>query len=91
MVARSALDTPHDLVPLRCLKIIAFIRYTLPEKKILIYGGRDQNLGELHAMVFYAGARVIMTGNYLTREGRTLDKDLEIINAPGLKPRKKLG
>jgi biotin synthase len=84
-------ESMHNLTPLKCLKIIAFFRYALPDKEILICGGRDQNLGELHPMVFYAGASGIMTGNYLTREGRTLEKDLDMIRMLGFKTRKKTG
>jgi len=82
-------ESMHNLTPLRCLRIIAFFRYALPDKEILICGGRDQNLGELHPLVFYAGASGIMTGNYLTREGRTLDRDLDMLRTLGLRPRNK--
>jgi biotin synthase len=79
----------HTLSPLRCLKIIAFFRYFLPDKDILICGGREFNLRELHPMVFYAGASGIMTGNYLTTEGMTLQKDLELIERLGFETREK--
>jgi len=82
-------ESIHNLTPMRCLKIIALFRYVLPNKEIIICGGREQNLGELHPMIFYAGASAIMTGNYLTREGRTLEKDLEMINSLGFKTREK--
>jgi biotin synthase len=82
-------ETMHNLTPLKCLKIIALFRYVLPDREIIICGGREQNLGELHPMIFYAGASGIMTGNYLTREGRTLDKDLDMIHSLGFKTRKK--
>jgi len=82
-------ESMHNLTPVRCLKIIAFFRYILPDKEIIICGGREQNLGELHPMVFYAGASGIMTGNYLTREGRTLDKDIGMIHRLGFKIREK--
>jgi biotin synthase len=79
----------HYLTPLFCLKIIAFFRYFLPDKEIRICGGREYNLGELHPLVFYAGASAIMTGNYLTTEGRTLEKDLEMIERLGFSVREK--
>jgi biotin synthase len=85
--------TPYEamrrLTPLKCLKIVALFRYVLPDKEIIICGGRVQNLQDLHPMIFYAGASAIMTGNYLTREGRTLEKDLEMIKWLGLRTRKK--
>jgi biotin synthase len=82
-------ESMHNLTPLRCLRIIAFFRYALPDKEILICGGREQNLGELHPLVFYAGASGIMTGNYLTREGRTLERDLDMLRMLGLRTRTK--
>jgi len=82
-------ESMHTLTPLKCLKIIALFRYVLPDREIIICGGREQNLGDMHSMIFYAGASGIMTGNYLTREGRTLDKDLDMIRSLGFKTRKK--
>jgi biotin synthase len=84
-------EAMHNLTPMKCLKIIALFRYVLPGNEIIICGGREQNLGDLHSMIFYAGASAIMTGNYLTREGRTLDKDLDMIYGLGFKTRKKAG
>ncbi|MBI9074408.1 MAG: biotin synthase BioB [Desulfatibacillum sp.] len=70
--------------PLRCLKIIALLRYVLGDKEIVICGGRTANLGELHPLVFYAGASGIMTGNYLTAPGRNPGEDQTMISALGL-------
>jgi biotin synthase len=82
-------ESMYNLTPLRCLKIIAFFRYFLPAKEIIICGGRGYNLGELHPMIFYAGASGIMTGNYLTTEGRSLEDDLEMIDTLGFNVRDK--
>jgi biotin synthase len=82
-------ESMNNLTPLGCLKIIAFFRYLLPDKEIIICGGRDQNLAELNPLVFYAGASGIMTGNYLTREGRTLSRDMVLIHSLGFEIRKK--
>ena len=80
--------TPYEsintLTPSKCLKIIAFFRYFLPHKQIVICGGREKNLKELHPLIFYAGASGTMTGNYLTTDGRSLDDDLEMIKQLGL-------
>lgn len=75
------------LTPLRCLKVIAILRYALPEVDILVCGGRMANLGELHPFVFMAGASGIMTGNYLTTTGRTLEDDLAMIGRLGMRLR----
>ena len=75
----TPLERSNNLTPLRCLKIIALFRYVLPKKEIIICGGRENNLRHLHPMVFYAGASGIMTGNYLTTKGRSLEDDLEML------------
>jgi biotin synthase len=75
--------------PLRCLKIIALFRYVLPTTEIIICGGREDNLKELHPLVFFSGASGIMTGNYLTAEGRSLEDDLALLQRLGLSVRKK--
>jgi len=77
------------LSPLRCLKIIALFRYVLPNTQIIICGGREANLKELHPLVFFAGASGIMTGNYLTATGRNLADDLETIHRLGFSAEKK--
>ncbi len=82
-------ESLNNLTPLRCLRIIAFFRYFLPAKEIIICGGRQYNLGELHPMVFHAGASGIMTGNYLTTEGRPLLKDIDMIGKLGFVIRRK--
>lgn len=80
--------TPYELIntltPAKCIKIIAFFRYFLPQKQIIICGGREKNLKELHPLIFYAGASGTMTGNYLTTDGRSLDDDLEMLKQLGL-------
>lgn len=78
-------ENAHDLTPLKCLRIIALFRYVLPEKEIIICGGRRKNLGQLHSMIFYAGASGIMTGDYLTVEGSPLKNDMEMLKQLKLK------
>ena len=71
------------LTPERCLRIIAFFRFYFPQKDILICGGRMENLKEQHEKVFDAGASGIMTGDYLTRKGRTYQEDMDMITRLG--------
>jgi biotin synthase len=85
----TPMEKDASLTPLRCLKLIALFRFVLPDKEILICGGRESNLKELHPLVFYAGASGIMTGNYLTATGRTLESDLLMLAHLGLTVRKK--
>lgn len=74
---------------LRCLKIISLFRFVMPDKDIFICGGREDNLKKSHPLIFEAGASGIMTGNYLTTEGRQLDDDLALLDRLGLVPRPK--
>ncbi|MGQ9483464.1 MAG: biotin synthase BioB [Desulfosoma sp.] len=75
--------------PLQCLKIIAILRFVLPDKELIICGGREYRLKELHPLVFLAGASGIMTGNYLTTKGRNYDADRELLALMQLRPRPK--
>jgi biotin synthase len=84
----TPLGKANNLSPLRCLKIIALFRYVLPKKEIIICGGRVNNLRHLHPMIFYAGASGIMTGNYLTTKGRSLQDDLKMLAELKLRVRK---
>ncbi len=76
-----------SLTPMKCWKIIAVMRYVLPDKEIIVCGGREHNLGALHPLVFYAGASGVMTGDYLTTRGRTLTDDLALLESLEMSPR----
>jgi biotin synthase len=82
----TPLQVGANLTPLRCLKIIAMFRFVLPDTPIFICGGREANLKELHPLVFHAGASGIMTGNYLTTSGRSLESDLAMLEMLGFRP-----
>ncbi|MBN1140624.1 MAG: biotin synthase BioB [Deltaproteobacteria bacterium] len=86
-ISGTPLEGASFLTPWRCLKIIALFRFVLPDREILICGGREHNLRSLHPLVFTAGASGIMTGNYLTTEGRQLKDDLEMLRDLGFQPR----
>ena len=83
----TSLEGKNDLTPLRCLKIKSIMRYVLPDKDIIICGGRTANIKTLHPLVFQSSANGIMTGNYLTTEGNQLQEDLEMVNQLGFEPR----
>ncbi len=75
--------------PLRCLKIIAMLRFVLPETDILICGGRENALKDLHPLIFQAGASGVMTNDYLTTAGRPLEEDLRLMERLGFITRKR--
>ncbi|MFZ5571406.1 MAG: biotin synthase BioB [Thermodesulfobacteriota bacterium] len=87
----TPLENRRDLTPLRCLKIIALLRYALPDRDILVCGGREANLQDLHPLIFFAGASGVMTGNYLTTTGVSLESDLAMLQRLGFTPRPKAG
>ncbi|MFA7061543.1 MAG: biotin synthase BioB [Pedobacter sp.] len=72
------------LSPMECLKIIAIYRFMLPEKKLMVCGGREKNLRELQSWIFMVGASGMMTGNYLTTPGRPPEQDRQMLTDLGL-------
>jgi biotin synthase len=76
-----------SLPPLDALHAIALFRFILPDKEIRICGGRGSALGQLHPLVFLAGADGFMIGNYLTRTGLDPEDDLRMIRDLGMEIR----
>jgi biotin synthase len=83
-VSGTPLADMCQLTPLACLHIIALYRFILPNVHITICGGRQLNLRELQSWIFLAGASGVMTGNYLTKEGRRPADDQRMIDDQGL-------
>ncbi len=83
----TPLEGPVRLTPRECLKIIALFRFMLPEKDIIVCGGREVNLRGLQPLIFAAGANGMMVGNYLTTKGRNPEEDIEMLKDLGLSPR----
>jgi biotin synthase len=83
-VPGTPLATMPQLTPLVCLHIIALYRLILPDRHITICGGRQRNLRELQSWIFMAGASGVMTGDYLTKEGRQPEDDRRMIEDQGL-------
>lgn len=71
--------------PLEALHAIALFRLVLPEKEIRVCAGRGAALGQLHPMIFMAGADGLMIGNYLTTTGLDPADDLRMIRDLGLR------
>ena len=80
--------TSPGISPLEALLTIAIFRMVLPDKRIILCGGRDLNLRELQTMMFEAGANAVMIGNYLTTSGRAPEIDLKLIEDLGLEASK---
>jgi biotin synthase len=80
----TPLEGVRELTPLDCIKIIAMLRLVLPEKDIVVCGGREVNLRDLQSMIFFAGANGMMVGGYLTTSGRDYRADVRMIEDLGL-------
>jgi biotin synthase len=85
----TPLGSREMLPPLEALKIIALLRFVLPDREIRVCGGRMQTLGDFHPFIFVAGADGLLSGNYLTTTGRSFEDDLELIRRQALRTEKK--
>lgn len=82
----TPLEGANHLTPEICLRIIAMFRLVMPERDIVVCGGRRYNLRDLQSMIFWAGANGLLIGDYLTTAGRETDDDLKMIADLGLEP-----
>lgn len=85
-VTGTPLQSRLPLAPLECLKIIAMLRFVMPDKSIRVCAGREQNLQDLQPLIFFAGADGLMIGNYLTTAGRNTAADMDMIRNLGFTP-----
>lgn len=82
----TPLAEKHNVTAEDCLAAIAVARLMMPTKELFVCGGREVNLGERLDQIFLAGANGTMVGNYLTTQGRGVEKDLQAIGQQGLVP-----
>lgn len=80
----TALADRPLLTPLEALQAVAAFRLTHPERAIIICGGRQTTLRSLSPLVFAAGANALMTGDYLTTQGRMPEEDRQMLADMGL-------
>jgi len=79
----TPLENIQAMPPLEALHSIALFRLLVPKKEIRICGGRGTALGQLHPMIFMAGADGFLIGNYLTTIGLNPADDLTTIRDLG--------
>lgn len=82
-ITGTPLENSKKLSPEECLKLIAIARLIMPEKPIIICGGREVNLGPMQELIFDAGATGMMVGDYLTTKGQSPSSDFEMIKRAG--------
>jgi biotin synthase len=80
----TPLANVRAIPPLEALLSIALFRLILPAKEIRVCAGRGPALGQLHPLIFAAGADGFMIGNYLTTSGLDPSQDLAMIRHLGL-------
>ena len=83
----TRLENQPLLQPMDALRSIALFRFINPKKDITICGGREVTLRDYQSWVFIAGANGLMTGDYLTTQGRNIPMDMEMIREMGLEQR----
>jgi biotin synthase len=80
----TALQDLSTMKPIEILKTIAIFRIILQIPDIMVCGGREMNLRDLQSWIFQAGANGMMSGGYLTTNGRDIITDKKMINDLGL-------
>lgn len=80
----TKLGNSKTVPPLEGLKTIAVYRFILPEKNIIVSGGREITFRDLQSMIFMAGANGTLIGNYLLTKGRGPEELLQMIEDLGL-------
>ncbi len=85
-ITGTPLGSRQPMHPFDALKTISLFRFLLPDKAIRVCGGRITTLGEFAAMIFMAGADALMTGDYLTTQGRSYADDLHLLKVHELQP-----
>ncbi len=80
----------RPVIPAReALRVLALLRFLLPDADIRTCGGRERVLGGLQSRMFDAGASSTMLGDYLTTTGRPAAEDIALIESLGLRTKAK--
>jgi len=73
---------PNTLKVDEALSLIELTRKTIPNaERIMVAGGRELMFGERQNEIFDYGANSIVIGNYLTTNGRAMNKDLDMLKS----------
>ncbi|MDQ7038342.1 MAG: biotin synthase BioB [Aquificota bacterium] len=80
----TPLEKAPGVTPFEAIKIIAMFRFTNPKAELRLCGGREQNLRDFHGMAALM-TNAMMVGGYLTRAGRDVKKDYQLLEDLGAK------
>ena len=85
----TPLENAPGVKPLEALKIIAMFRFTNPKAELRLCGGREQTLRDFHGMAALM-VNAVMVGGYLTRAGRDVRKDYQLLEDLGARRKEKV-
>jgi biotin synthase len=80
----TPLGNAETMPPREILRIVALYRFILPTTHLKVAGGRVLNLRDTQSWIFQAGCTAILSGNYLTTAGRSVEDDLQMLKDLGL-------
>ena len=76
---------PNPLSIDEAFELIELARKIIPNaERIMVAGGRELMFGERQSEIFEHGANSIVIGNYLTTNGRDMNKDLDMLQSLNL-------
>lgn len=78
----TPLEDTWELTPLKCLRILAMVRFAAPDKEIRMAGGREMHLRSLQPVALQV-VNSLFLGDYLTSEGQSALDDLRMIQDAG--------
>jgi biotin synthase len=85
----TPLENAPGITPLEALKVIAMFRFTNPKAELRLCGGREQNLRDFHGMAVLM-TNAMMVGGYLTRAGRDIKKDYQLLEDLGVRRKEEI-
>jgi len=80
----TPLADSEQIPPKEILRIIALYRFILPKAHLKAAGGRVLNLRDMQSWIFPAGVTAILSGDYLTTAGRSVQEDMQMLKDMGL-------
>lgn len=84
-IPNTPLENNSSIKPLEALKVIGMFRFTNPKAELRLCGGREQNLRDFHGMAVLM-VNAFMAGGYLTRAGRDIKRDYQMMEDLNLIP-----
>lgn len=84
-VQGTPLAGARPLPPEEALAILAILRLMHPGRGIIVAAGRANNLGRFDELIMPAGASALMVGDFLTVGGTGMRRDMEYLEALGIR------